>query len=81
MDCLYGIKPEFVDKAIITWEMERRPLLMFTPSWNVLPWLPVFLTLSHPAKSTKFNLALVSKPLKIQAGFDSRYFKRESFET
>ena len=47
-------------KAEITWPRQRRPLLIEIPSLSCWPWAPVFLILSDPARSTKWNLELIS---------------------
>ena len=50
-------------KAEITFPSERSPLLMLIPSFIVLPVAPVFLILSLPAKSTKWNFATMNSSL------------------
>jgi len=45
-------------KAIITLLKAKRPELIDTPSLKRSPVAPVFLSLSEPAKSTKFILKL-----------------------
>ena len=44
----------------MTWPRQSRPLLMLIPSFRSLPVAPVFLILSEPARSTKWNLAEIS---------------------
>ena len=63
LESLYGICALFFPasvRALITWPRQRRPLLILIPSFRSWPVAPVFLILSEPAKSTKWNLAEIS---------------------
>lgn len=46
--------------ALITYPRHNSPLLILIPSFNSIPVAPVFLILSDPAKSTKWNLEDIS---------------------
>ena len=49
-------------RALITFPKAKRPQLMEMPSLALSPVAPVLLSLSDPARSTKWNLAVrVSK--------------------
>ena len=70
-DSLYGMWLVFFDykvKADITFPSANSPLLILIPSFMVIPEAPVFLSLSDPAKSTKWNLAVI-KPSSEEDGF------------
>lgn len=54
MRCDLSLHPH---RAEITFQSDRRPLLMFTPSLNRSPVAPVFLAYSLPARSTMWNFA------------------------
>ena len=49
---------------VITLPKTNNPKLILIPSLSTYPTAPVFLSLSDPAKSTKWNLAVV-KPSSI----------------
>lgn len=55
-------------KALITFPRQRSPLLMLMPSYKVAPEAPVRLARSDPAKSTKWNLAVMYSYMS-SAGF------------
>jgi hypothetical protein len=38
---------------------DNKPILILIPSLRVVPKAPVFFILSEPAKSTKWNLAVI----------------------
>lgn len=68
LDCLYGIWSLCLsDKATVTYSKKVKDLLIYEASINYWPsdpfnyyFLPVFLVLSDPAKSTIFNLAMTT---------------------
>lgn len=58
---LYGIcSLYFSDNATTTYSKNDNDLLINYASSNVLPSEPVFFVLSEPAKSTKFNLLIMT---------------------
>lgn len=59
------LKINLLPSADITLPSAKSPWLIFTPSLNLHPVALVFFERSEPAKSTKWNLALVvESPLK-----------------
>jgi len=75
-DSLYGTWltfPLVSVRAEMTLPKASRPLLMLIPSLSVDPEAPVFLALSDPARSTKWNLAIV-KPLSSGSAFSTLSF-------
>lgn len=58
--------------AEITFPNESKPILMFIPSFIVLPTAPVFFKRSLPAKSTKCNL-LVLNPSSKECSMSTSY--------
>lgn len=63
------------ERFLITKPSVKRLLLMFTPSFKREPSAPVFVTLSEPARSTKFNTPIFTAKL---AGSTALQFSRFS---
>jgi len=60
-------------KAEITFPNDSKPLLILMPSFIVFPVAPVFLILSLPARSTKWNFATMNSSLWLTSSPPSVY--------